>query len=139
MHELAVTQTILKIALEHAPQGARISDLYLVVGELSSMVDDSVQFYWDMIAEGTAAQGARLHFERRPAQMICGECGAQFSPLRALACPDCGGQQARLAAGEEFYLEAIEVQRETPGGVHRAAQQGGADAIAHEPQSREEV
>ena len=29
----------------------------LVVGELSSIVDDSVQFYWDLIAEDTAAAG----------------------------------------------------------------------------------
>ncbi|MCJ7724498.1 MAG: hydrogenase maturation nickel metallochaperone HypA, partial [Anaerolineales bacterium] len=66
MHELSVTQSVLEIALRHARQNnaRRITDLYLVIGELASIVDDSVQFYWDMISKDTIAEGARLHFKR---------------------------------------------------------------------------
>ena len=73
MHELVVTENILEIALRHArAAGAvRVSDIYLVIGELSSIVDDSVQFYWDFISEGTAASGSSLHFRRVPAKMSC--------------------------------------------------------------------
>ncbi|MCA9957781.1 MAG: hydrogenase maturation nickel metallochaperone HypA, partial [Anaerolineales bacterium] len=51
MHELPITENILKIANEHATQSgaARVTDLYLVIGQLSSIVDDSIQFYWDII------------------------------------------------------------------------------------------
>lgn len=109
MHELAVTQTILEVGLDHAPPGARITDLYLVIGELSSYVDDSVQFYWDVISEGTAAEGARLHFRRVPAEITCQGCGSVYSPHTALTCPDCSSLQVTVTAGEEFYLESIEV------------------------------
>ena len=51
MHELAVTENILNIALTHAEKSdaARITNLYLVIGQLSSVLDDSVQFYWDLL------------------------------------------------------------------------------------------
>ena len=42
MHELPVAQSILKIALEHAEKAnaKRIVDLNIVMGELSSIVDE---------------------------------------------------------------------------------------------------
>ena len=73
MHELSVTQSILEISLRHASDAnaRKITNLYLVVGQLATIVDDSVQFYWDMISEGTIAEGATLHFKRLPAKLIC--------------------------------------------------------------------
>ena len=112
MHELAATQALLELALDHAPPQAQITDLYLVVGQLSSIVDDSVQFYWDIISDGTTAAGARLHFRRMAAEMSCRDCGHCYSPREALACPSCGSCEVAVTAGEEFYLESIEVTQE---------------------------
>lgn len=112
MHELPVTESILEIALRHAEQGgaSRITDLYLVIGQLSSIVDDSVQFYWDLVSKDTAAEGARLHFRRIPTEMVCLDCSQRYAPAEDdLACPSCGGVRIQVAAGEEFYLEAIDV------------------------------
>ena len=68
MHELPIAQSILDISLRHAQQAGatRVTDLHLVIGKFSYVVDDSIQFYWDMIAKDTIAEGARLHFEPRP-------------------------------------------------------------------------
>jgi hydrogenase nickel incorporation protein HypA/HybF len=115
MHELMVTESILEIALRHAQDAGevRITDLYLVIGELSSVVDDSVQFYWDFVSEGTAAEGATLHFQRIPAEMTCQSCGCAYSPTNSLTCPSCESHDARITAGLEFYMEAIDVSRDT--------------------------
>ncbi len=109
MHELAVTTSILEIALEHA-HNAHIHDVYLVVGQLSSMMDDSVQFYWDIISKGTAAEGSRLHFRRIAAELECSICRTRYGMTGDdFLCPQCGSAQVKITAGEEFYLEAIEV------------------------------
>lgn len=111
MHELSVTESILEIALRHAHRagGPKITDIYLVIGQLSSVVGDSVQFYWDLISEDSLAQGATLHFRRIPAEMGCQACSRRFSPDENLTCPDCGSTQIRVLAGDEFFMESIGV------------------------------
>ena len=113
MHELSVSQSILEIALRHAePTSAtRITNLYLVIGKLSSIVDDSVQFYWDIISKDTIAEGATLHFRRIPVELLCLECGMRYSPGgEDFACPNCQSERVKVVAGEEFYLDSIEVE-----------------------------
>jgi hydrogenase nickel incorporation protein HypA/HybF len=112
MHELSITESILEIALRHAQgsQARRVINLYLVIGQLSSVVDDSVQFYWDIISKDTAAEGAILHFKRLPALLACLDCGREYSPEGDLTCPACHSARVRVKAGDEFRLEAIDVE-----------------------------
>jgi hydrogenase nickel incorporation protein HypA/HybF len=116
MHELAVTESILEISLRHAEEAGaeRIKDLYLVIGQLSSIVDDSVQFYWEMISKNTLAEDSQLHFRRIPAEMACQACKTGFFPGdEDFSCPACGSFNVRITAGDEFYMEAIDI--EVPG------------------------
>ncbi|MBI3160129.1 MAG: hydrogenase maturation nickel metallochaperone HypA [Chloroflexi bacterium] len=113
MHELAVTEQVLQISLDHAERASarRVVAIYLIIGELSSILDDSVQFYWDIISAGTAAQGAHLHFRRAPACFACAVCGSQSEGASWLfECPACGSSQVKLLAGDEFHVEALDVE-----------------------------
>ncbi|GAB4575972.1 MAG: hydrogenase maturation nickel metallochaperone HypA [Anaerolineae bacterium] len=112
MHELGITQNLLTLALQYAePAGAKqITALHLVIGELSSVVDESVQFYWEFIAKGTIAQDATLHFERLPAAFTCEACGTTFNRNEDYRCPACGSMEVKVTQGEEFYLKSIEVE-----------------------------
>jgi hydrogenase nickel incorporation protein HypA/HybF len=110
MHELPITEGILKIATE-AAGGRQITTIHLVVGELSSIVDDSVQFYFDMLSKGTVADGARLDFQRLPATLMCLDCGKSFevrAPLPS-ACPHCGSVRLQVTGGRELRVDSIEV------------------------------
>ena len=112
MHELPITQSILKIALKHANEAnaKRIENIHIVMGELSTNVDDSVQFYWDIIAKDTLAHGAKLQFRRVPAELQCMACFEKYHPNDdELLCPMCGSVGAKIIAGEEFYVEAIDI------------------------------
>ncbi len=113
MHELPVTQSILKIALEHAEKtdAKRVIGLNLVIGELATMVDDSIQFYWEIIAKDTIAEKATLRFRRVRAELECLSCSEIYRPADGeLACPKCGSLQVKIIAGEEFLLESIDVE-----------------------------
>ncbi len=113
MHELSVTESLLEITLRHAANAGanHVTDLNLVIGELSSIVDDSVQFYWDIVSEKTIAAGAKLHFKRLPIELSCQNCGNRYSPGKEdFACPNCLSEQVEIVAGEEFYLDSIAVE-----------------------------
>jgi hydrogenase nickel incorporation protein HypA/HybF len=114
MHEMAVTQSILRITLEHAQrvQAARVSAINIKLGQLSSLVDDSIRFYWEMIAKDTIAEKAELHFERVPARAMCQDCSTEFAlPKDSYACPQCRSERFRITAGDEMTVESIEVER----------------------------
>jgi len=113
MHELPVTESILEIALRHANQvqAKKITDLHLVMGQLSSLVDDSIQFYWEIIAKDTIAEGAKLHFKRIPLEMKCNDCDYRYHPSEIdFICPNCTSYKVSIIAGKEFYMDSIEIE-----------------------------
>lgn len=113
MHELSVTQNILNIAVEAARGAglARITVIDLLVGELTGFVTDSIQFYFDVLSKGTAAEGAILRVRREPANATCVACSHVFQPELPLLplCPVCGGG-VRITGGRELRVESIEVE-----------------------------
>jgi hydrogenase nickel incorporation protein HypA/HybF len=113
MHELAVTQSILEISLRYAQkaEAKQIININLVIGKFSSIVDDSVQFYWDTISMGTIAERAILHFERFPGEMTCLDCGHSFEPTdETFTCPQCLSPRVKITRGEEFRVDSIDVE-----------------------------
>ena len=113
MHELPVVQSLLELTLDHAARrnARRVLALNLVIGQLSSIVDDSVQFYWDILTQDTIAAGARLNFQRIPARFHCRDCGTEFAlDESSLICPQCSGFHVDLIQGDEFRLESIDIE-----------------------------
>jgi hydrogenase nickel incorporation protein HypA/HybF len=110
MHELSVTQSVLDIAIRNA--GTRkIKQINLVIGQFSSIVDDSVQFYWDIITKDTSAEGSLLHFERILGEMACKNCGHVFRPTdETFNCPSCSSPFVKISKGEEFQVDSIDVE-----------------------------
>lgn len=114
MHELSITQNILDVVLAAAQRAGapRVTAINLVIGELTSVVDDSVQFYFDFLSRDTLAAGAQLRFKRQMAAAACLDCGCQFDvrvPLPAL-CPACASPRLQVTGGREFLVESIEVE-----------------------------
>lgn len=119
MHELPATQGLLQVALDAATgAGAgRVLAIDVVIGELTTMVDDSVQFYFDLLSRDTAAAGAVLRFRREPATAECDRCGhrAPVRPPLSPACEQCGALALHVTGGQEFSVESIEVADEGAG------------------------
>ncbi|RRR68975.1 MAG: hydrogenase maturation nickel metallochaperone HypA [Candidatus Viridilinea halotolerans] len=110
MHELAITESLIRVAV-NAADGRRVHAIHLAIGALSSVVDDSVQFYFDFLSRDSLAAGAILHFRRIPASARCQACGHQQPVVPPLppACPVCASVELRISGGVEFHVESIEV------------------------------
>lgn len=113
MHELAATMGILTVALEaaRAAGAGRVSAIDVVIGDLSSMIGDSVQLHFDILSRGTPAAGAQLRVRRRQAMASCSVCGACCPVALPLtpACTVCGARAIRIIGGRELHVESIEV------------------------------
>ena len=112
MHELSITQSLLSIALEKANEvgASRVTKINLTIGELSGIVDECVQFYFDFLSKDTIAAEASLSFHQPPIQLRCRNCATIFSPDNLdWACPDCREQKIEIISGRECYVDSIEV------------------------------
>lgn len=114
MHELSLTQALLEQVLHHAESAgaARVKEIHVSIGQLSSIVDDSVQFYWPLVAQDTIAAEARLIFQRIPARFLCIACGQPFlfHEQRDYICPHCGSLDVMLEPGDTLQLDSIEIE-----------------------------
>jgi Zn finger protein HypA/HybF involved in hydrogenase expression len=65
------------------------------------------------LCEGTIAEGSELSFRRIPAELACDECNLSY-PMKdtGFRCPSCEGRNVHISAGEEFFIEHIEVNLE---------------------------
>lgn len=113
MHELAITEQILKTALGEASKtnAVRVSRISLKVGQWSTIEPTCVDAYFRIISRGTIAEGADLAIESVQVTFECNSCGSRYTPEgERFACPHCGGAAGEVISGRELYIESIEVQ-----------------------------
>ena len=63
MHELAVTQSILKICIDEGEKYnvKRIKKLNIKVGELTDLVPSCISYYFKIVAKDTIAEEAEIN------------------------------------------------------------------------------
>ena len=113
MHEGSIVESLLALAVENAQraQASRIVTIHVVVGELSGVLEEAMEFYFGFLSKGTMAAGATLSFKRIPAQLRCRKCNHVFTPEKTdLHCPACGEMDVDIVAGRELYIESLEVE-----------------------------
>lgn len=113
MHELALTEGILKIAAGEAEKHRvkRVVSIRLKVGELSGVVPALIQEYFNIVSRGTAAEGASIIVEKVPGVVGCLDCGeeSKIEKMR-LKCSKCGGYNVKIISGREYYVDSLEVE-----------------------------
>ncbi len=94
MHELSIAASIVETVTESASAypGARVKEVRLRVGALASIVEDSLQFCWELAAEGSPVAGAKLVIKVLPVILHCEACDvdSQIDGVQSFRCPRCG-------------------------------------------------
>jgi hydrogenase nickel incorporation protein HypA/HybF len=113
VHELAIAESVVRIAERHA-DGRRVTKVYLKVGHLRQVVPSALAFGFELVAQETPVEGAELVLEEVPATGTCRVCGSE-SRLESfpLQCKACGGFDLEIVAGEELYVESLEMEVQT--------------------------
>jgi hydrogenase nickel insertion protein HypA len=111
MHETALTAEIYRIARAAADArgGGALEAVTVVVGELSAVEPELLEFAWDAIVAEGPDSGARLTVEWRIARQLCAECGevaerAAGTWLRL--CPRCE-RPLSVDGGDELDVRSV--------------------------------
>ncbi|MBI5165158.1 MAG: hydrogenase maturation nickel metallochaperone HypA [Magnetospirillum sp.] len=114
MHEMSLTEGVVRILEDQAAQHgfARVKTVWLEIGELSTVVPDSMEFCFAAVAKGSPITAdARLEIIRVPGQAWCLDCARNVAVTsRADLCPDCGGGKLAITGGEEMRVKELEVE-----------------------------
>ena len=115
MHELPVTESILRVVLTYANQNnvQKVTAIHLEIGEMSDLEDEWMQRYFEYIAKDSIAAEAQLQIIRKPVVMQCEECETSFQvdikKEDEILCPGCSSKNNKLISGREYFVKSIEV------------------------------
>ena len=113
MHELALTEKLFGLVLREAEahKAGKVLKVKMVIGELSGIVEDSVELYFKLLSKNTIAEEARLEFQRTKANLFCIQCDKEFiKRSQDFCCHVCGNLGRLTKSGHECYVESIEVE-----------------------------
>lgn len=119
MHELGITRNLVALVAERAA-GRRVQRVWLEIGTHTALLPDAVHFCFDVVAQGTALEGARLEIiELRPG-LNCRRCNTfpeipagQDTGGEPAVCAACG-EALRRCSGDEINVKAMELAAHSP-------------------------
>ena len=113
MHELAVTEGLLKICKEEKDKNnfKKIKEIRIKVGALTGLVPSCIDYYFEIISKDTIAEGSRLIIEDLPIKIKCKECLYEGEVKKEdYYCPKCNSFKISIENGREFYVDSLEVE-----------------------------
>ncbi|MDC7785210.1 hydrogenase maturation nickel metallochaperone HypA [Rhodoplanes sp. TEM] len=111
MHEAAVVDGLIRILVDRAAGAgiARIVSVKVVIGRLRGLDPRQIRGCFEILAEGTVAEGARLDVVAVETAARCRTCGRDYAvPRFRFVCPACGGSDADVTHGRELHVESFE-------------------------------
>lgn len=111
MHELSLCAHILNQVELYAKKHkfGLVSKITLVIGQLSGIELDAMQFSFPIAAKNTIAENAKLAILTQSAIANCQQCQKKFD-LKTLfsACPYCNSFEYDILQGKTLTLKSIE-------------------------------
>lgn len=113
MHELWLCKNILEIVNQKliGHNCARVTAIYLEVGQLIGIEKELLLFNFDLLMKGTKAQHAHLQINEIPGKAVCETCKKTINIHQyADPCPCCGSFVLAIIEGEELRVKSMEVE-----------------------------
>ena len=114
MHEYSIVEGVLDSVIPAAEKAGadRIVCVRLRVGDMTEVVQESLDFMWGICCEqrGPMVEGCRLEVEYVYPRSACLKCGHEFEHDRFhLKCPECGRASTMLLSGRELEIASMDV------------------------------
>lgn len=114
VHELSIVYSVVSAVEKTAESaGARqVHSVTLRVGALAAVVEDALQFSFELGTQGTILDGSTLIVHRLPVVIHCHSCDQdrELPGIQSFRCPTCHTPSADIRQGRELEIESVEIE-----------------------------
>ncbi|HSV42378.1 MAG TPA: hydrogenase maturation nickel metallochaperone HypA [Methanomassiliicoccales archaeon] len=121
MHEVSVMTSILESVKAELVKHSydKVEELVLVVGELTYLGKDQLEFAYEILTRGSDLEGSKLVIEEEKVEVECPKCfyrgaadylidGTYHNAVPKLNCPKCGGP-VNVLKGKSCRISSVKV------------------------------
>ena len=117
MHEASLCQVLLDLVLETITQQTtpvkKVTEIVCELGPFSCIEPTTLASCFELFAENTPCEGAKLTLTRSIVTYTCQECGYSADLRKRLFhCPNCGSDNIHFNGGHGLMLNALRVDTE---------------------------
>ena len=109
MHELSIAESLVELARQHLPAGARPRSITVHTGPMRAIEPDAMTWAWLAAREETEFSEAELELIELPWRLCCLACGHHWSADEMNAACPCGSTGARPVGGDELQLMSMDI------------------------------
>ena len=121
MHEVSVVSDIVSAILNELEKYnvERVEEVVLVVGEMTSLGDEQLEFAYEIVTKETKLEGSKLVIEHEKIRVKCNDCGYEGEvrmlesdygehTIPILSCPKCNGN-VKVIAGQTCMVRNLKI------------------------------
>ncbi|MFC1753186.1 hydrogenase maturation nickel metallochaperone HypA [Thermoproteota archaeon] len=111
MHELSVVEKEVQ-KLKSKINGKTVSKVTFSLGKLAHGTPDSIRAAFELASEKCGLAKVECEIVTVDPKAKCLSCGeiVSISELVDFSCPECGSKSSELIAGQECFIDSVEVQ-----------------------------
>ena len=113
MYEFSLTDSVNKLIQDMCRQAGwtKVRRVMVKAGGLRKINPELMAFIFAAMAQGTPAEGAAFSVMMMPVTLWCFSCGkVSTCDEPEMICPLCGSSNVHVLSGNEFAIEALEVE-----------------------------
>lgn len=110
MHELSIVTSIIKTAEKEVKNGdgVKVLEIYLEIGKLSGVEIKSLNFVWELSANGTVLQDSKVIITEPEGRAKCAECNTEYRMEKIYdSCPKCNSPFKNIISGKELKIKKL--------------------------------
>ena len=120
MHEASVMLNVIEAVVKQVPEGTRVVEVNLVLGELTFLGHEQMEFAFEVMSADTPLEGAILKLGTEATRVSCPSCGYKGDPARvelddarlahtgvmSFGCPSCGAR-VDIIEGKDVVIRQL--------------------------------
>ena len=111
MHELSIATDILEVVERTVGQGKRLLSVRLVLGTLSGVSADALQFCFTELADQEGFGRPTLEIDEMSAQVRCRDCNLMYPATDFTeGCPECQSLNREILSGYECVVDSVTIE-----------------------------